>query len=147
VTSVGYGEPDGRPDARPDDRGVATVWAAAAVAVLVGVLVAMLDLAGAVAARHRAEAAADLAALAAAGHAVHGNDPACARAAEIAAGNGGRVVLCRLRGWDAVVEVEMGVHLSLIGDATVRGRARAGSVATGPPDPSPTDGTTKDAHS
>jgi secretion/DNA translocation related TadE-like protein len=66
-----------------DDRGVATVWAATAVAVLISVLAAMLDLAGAVAARHRAEAAADLAALAAAGRAVHGGDSACARAAEV----------------------------------------------------------------
>jgi secretion/DNA translocation related TadE-like protein len=116
-----------------DDRGVATVWAATAVAVLISVLAAMLDLAGAVAARHRAEAAADLAALAAAGRAVHGGDSACARAAEVAARGGGRVVLCRLRGWEALVEVEVGVRLSLLGTTTVRGRARAGPAAVGPP--------------
>ena len=101
---------------RLDDRGVATVWAASAVAVLVCVLAAMLD----------------LAALAAAGQALHGGDAACARAGQIAAGGGGRVTLCRLRGWEAVVEVEVGVRLTLLGTTTVRGRARAGPAAVEP---------------
>jgi len=122
--------PDGPDD--PDDRGVATVWAATAVAVLIAVLAAMLDLAGATAVRHRAEAAADLAALAAAGHALDGGEAACARATQVAASSGARVVLCRLRGWEVVVEVEVGVRLSLLGATTVRGRARAGPVVVGP---------------
>lgn len=127
-----HGEARNRRHDRHDDRGVATVWAATAVAVLIAVLAAMLDLAGATAVRHRAEAAADLAALAAAGHAQDGGEAACARATQIAASGGARVVLCRLRGWEAVVEVEMGVRLSLLGATTVRGRARAGPVAVGP---------------
>jgi len=51
---TGRRDPDNPDD--PDDRGVATVWAATAVAVLIAVLAAMLDLAGATAVRHRAEA-------------------------------------------------------------------------------------------
>jgi secretion/DNA translocation related TadE-like protein len=112
------------------DCGVATVWAATAVAVLIGLLVAALDLAGAVAGRHRAEAAADLAALAAAGQVSRGTDAACARAAEVASRTGGRLVLCRLQGWEALVEVEATVRLALVGPATVRGRARAGPAAS-----------------
>jgi secretion/DNA translocation related TadE-like protein len=116
-------------DDRGGDRGLATVWAATAVAVLIGVLVAMLDLAAAVGARHRAEAAADLAALAAAGQAVQGAEAACGQADDAAAGTGGRVVLCRVQGWDVVVEVEVDVRLSMLGTVMVHGRARAGPVA------------------
>ena len=128
------GGPGGEGDPGARDDGLATVWAATAVAVLLGVLAAMLDMAGAVAARHRAEAAADLGALAAAGQAVRGTDVACARAAGVASGTGGRVVLCRLQGWDAVVEVEVAVRSSLLGTVTVRGRARAGPATVDPPD-------------
>jgi secretion/DNA translocation related TadE-like protein len=108
------------------DRGAATVWAAASVAVLIAVLVAALDLGGATVARHRAEAAADLAALAAAGEAARGTEAACGRASAIAAQMGARVVLCQLRGWAALVEVEAGVRLGLLGPVPVRGRAHAG---------------------
>ncbi len=117
------------------DDGIATVWAAAAVAVLIGVLAAVLDVAAAIGARHRAEAAADLAALAAAGSAVRGREVACARAGDAATGTGGRLALCRLRGWEAVVEVQVDVRLSLLGGAVVRGRARAGPANPQPPVP------------
>ncbi len=129
---TGVGEP------RTGDRGVATVWAATGVAVVIGVLAAMLDLTAAVAARHRAAGAADLAALAAAGHAVRGREVACARAGDAAEGTGGRIVLCRLQGWEAVVEVEVRVRLSLLGSVTVRGRARAGPAVPGPTASGPT---------
>ena len=79
----------GATDAETSDSGVATVWAAAAVAVLTTVLVACLHLGAALLARHRAESAADLAALAAAPEAVRGEAPACRRAGEIAAALGG----------------------------------------------------------
>jgi secretion/DNA translocation related TadE-like protein len=120
---------------RSGDRGVATVWAATAVAVLITVLVGALDVVGAVAARHRAEAAADLAALAAATQAARGTTAACARAGDVAAGSGGRMVLCRLQGWEAVVEVELAVPSSLVGAGRAHGRARAGPVAAQPPVP------------
>jgi secretion/DNA translocation related TadE-like protein len=124
---------------RADDRGVATVWAATAVGVLIAVLVALLDVVGAVAARHRAEAAADLAALAAAGQAVRGTAAACARAAAVTTGFGGRLVLCRLQGWEALVEVELDHPSALVDGRTARGRARAGPVA-GPSIPEPVEG-------
>ncbi|MHA6628272.1 Rv3654c family TadE-like protein [Pseudonocardia sichuanensis] len=112
----------------PHDRGIATVWAAAGIAVLMTVMVLALHLGAAVHARHRAEAAADLAALAAAGMAVQGSAPACARAAEIATAMGATVTTCGLAGWDALVEVGVPVPLALPGLGTATGRARAGPV-------------------
>ena len=127
-------------DDRGDDRGVATVWTATAVAVLVVVLAGLLQVVGAVAARHRAEAAADLAALAAAGQAVQGPEVACARAAAVAATAGGRVALCRVHDAEALVEVEVAFPAARGGGA--RGRARAGPAAGRPdaPAPDPRDG-------
>jgi secretion/DNA translocation related TadE-like protein len=110
----------------PRDQGLATVWAATGIAVLMTVLVVALHLGAAVHARHRAEAAADLAALAAAGMAVQGAEPACARAAEIATAMGATVTTCDLAGWDALVEVGVPVPLALPGLDTATGRARAG---------------------
>ena len=108
------------------DHGSATVWAAITVAALVAVLSAVLGLVGAVGGRHRAEAAADLAALAAAGQAVRGEDEACRRAADVAAGSGGRVVLCRVRGAEAVVEVDVTLRATVFGAVTAHAQARAG---------------------
>jgi hypothetical protein len=71
------------------DRGSASVWAVAGVAVIMTVFLVGLHLGAAVIARHRAEAAADLAALAAAARAVEGAEPACRRAREVATASGG----------------------------------------------------------
>ena len=114
------------------DRGSATVWAAITVAALVAVLSAVLGLVGAVGGRHRAEAAADLAALAAAGQAVRGEAVACRRAGDVAAGTGGRVVLCRVRGAEAVVEVDVTLRATVFGAVTARARARAGPASEMP---------------
>ena len=116
----------GATDAETSDSGVATVWAAAAVAVLTTVLVACLHLGAALLARHRAESAADLAALAAAREAVRGEAPACRRAVEIAAAMGGEVARCRLVGWNALVEVRVVLPFALPGLTTANGRAMAG---------------------
>jgi secretion/DNA translocation related TadE-like protein len=99
-----------------------------------------LHLGAAVIARHRAEAAADLAALAAAGLAVEGAEAACRRAGEVAAAMGGTVTSCRLVGWDALVEARVPVAVTApgIGIDTAAGRARAGPVSTtGDSDPVP----------
>lgn len=123
------------------DAGLATVWAAGAVAVLVGAVMIGLHIGAAILARHRAESAADLAALAAARLAAEGTERACRRADEIAAATGTRVVFCRLSGWEALIEVEAPVGLSLVGASTATGRARAGpaevdantDISWGPP--------------
>jgi secretion/DNA translocation related TadE-like protein len=75
-------------------------------------------------ARHRAQAAADLGALAGARYAVDGSSVACARAAGIVEANGARLVGCRLEGVDLVVVAE----LPVVGLGTARGTARAGPV-------------------
>jgi secretion/DNA translocation related TadE-like protein len=114
---------------RPEhDRGSATVWAAVGVSVIMTVFVVGLHLGAAVIARHRAEAAADLAALAAAGVAVEGPEAACRRAGEVAGAMGGTLTSCRLSGWDALVEVRVPVALAAPGIDTAAGRARAGPV-------------------
>lgn len=115
------------------DAGLATVWAAAGVAVLMGALLVGLHLGAAIVARHRAEAAADLAALAAAGLGARGAPAACARAEDIASRMSGRISRCELSGWDAVVEVEIPVPGGLPGAGVATGRARAGPA----PDLSP----------
>jgi secretion/DNA translocation related TadE-like protein len=112
----------------PHDRGSATVWAVAGVAVIMTVFLVGLHLGSAVIARHRAEAAADLAALAAAGVAVEGAEAACDRAGEVAAAMGGTVTSCGLVGWDALVEVRVPTEVALPGIDGATGRARAGPV-------------------
>jgi secretion/DNA translocation related TadE-like protein len=106
------------------DRGSASVWLLCA-----GLVVLSFGLTGALAAaaatgRHRAQAAADLGALAGARYAVDGEPTACARAAAIVAANGARVAGCRLDGLDLVVTAEVPVA----GVGTARGVARAGPV-------------------
>jgi secretion/DNA translocation related TadE-like protein len=114
------------------DEGVATVWAAMAVAVMMTVLVASLHLGAAILARHRAESAADLAALAAARLAVRGEAAACREAASVAAAAGGTVTRCLLAGWDALVEVRMPVAVALPGLDSAVGQAMAGPEQTEP---------------
>lgn len=108
------------------DEGSATVVAAAAVGVLVLLLGLGLQLGAAVLARHRAEAAADLAALAAAREVVMGVDVGCARGAEIATAHGARMLSCTALGWSVTVVVAVPCRCvpSVSPDAV--GRARAG---------------------
>jgi secretion/DNA translocation related TadE-like protein len=88
------------------ERGSASLW-------LLGVGLAVLAFAGAVAAagsvlvaKHRAQAAADLGALAGAVRAGEGSSAACDRAGQFVAANGARLVECRLDGLDVVIGVE-----------------------------------------
>ncbi|MEU7281949.1 Rv3654c family TadE-like protein [Streptomyces sp. NPDC045431] len=80
------------------DRGVATVWVVMAASVLCTVFAVVLALGQAVAARHRAGGAADLAALAAADLALWGGEHACAAAARVARAQQAEVVRCAVRG-------------------------------------------------
>jgi len=118
----------------PDEgeRGSATVWTVALAGVLALVGVAVVLVGAAVVARHRAGAAADLAALAAAGAAVQGDPRACAVAGELAAANAATLDSCAV-GAGAVVElyVHVPVRLGPLGVLDARARARAGPA---PPD-------------
>ena len=114
---------------RDADGGVGTVWTAAAIAVVLGVLVFALQLGAAVLARHRAEAAADLAALAAAGRAERGQRIACARAEEIATEMNGSLTECEITGWEAEVTVRVRLPFAPFDTGPASGRARAGPVA------------------
>jgi len=112
------------------ERGSATVWVVALAGVLAAIGVAAVLVGAAVVGRHRATAAADLAALAAAEHAVRGDPGACAAAGEVAGANGAWLTACTVGG-GAVVEVavEVPVRLGPLGVSRAGGRARAGPVA------------------
>ncbi|MEU9856810.1 Rv3654c family TadE-like protein [Streptomyces sp. NPDC047974] len=112
------------------DQGVASVWTAFAACALCVVFGAVLALGQAVAARHRAGGAADLAALAAADRAVRGEPEACAAARRVAAAQGAELLHCRLTGAEAEVTARVAA-----GPWAPTARSRAGPAAPAP-DPS-----------
>jgi secretion/DNA translocation related TadE-like protein len=116
------------------DRGSASVWvlACSALVLLIGVATSLRT--AAVLARHRAESAADFAALAAADRIGVGND-SCAAAAALAAANGAALVRCRTalgpdgRTGTVDVWVSLAVRLPVLGVERVVATARAGRLA------------------
>lgn len=104
------------------DQGSATVWAAGAIAVLCLLAVAVLTYGDAVLTRHRAVAAADLAALAGAAYAPYGESAACDRARWVVAGMQIGMKSCRLSSWDALIEVRTDLPDDF-GTLTVHSRA------------------------
>lgn len=76
-------------------RGSATVYSVVAASVIVLVALVITEMAGLVAVRHRATAAADLSALAASQASVAGHD-GCTAARDIARRNGAVIVSCRM---------------------------------------------------
>jgi secretion/DNA translocation related TadE-like protein len=110
------------------DSGVATVWTACAVAGLVFLGTFLFWLGAAAGVRHRAESAADLAALAAAGDLRFGVDAACARARQVAERMKVGLVSCRVAQWDAFVEVQAALPGALARFGPTGARARAGPV-------------------
>lgn len=113
-------------DVDAGDRGSATVVGLAACLVLIVVLGLALQLGAALVTRHRAEAAADLAALAAAAHAVSGDQTACAAARRVTDGMAVRLVSCELTGWNAAVTVQAQPPGPLAGFGVAEATARAG---------------------
>lgn len=118
--------------AKPEraERGTAAVLVVALVGLLLLVGLAAAFVTATVAAHRRAQAAADLAALAGAGVASGVGADSCRAAADVAALNHARLTACTRDGADLVVEVavdgpRMGGH-----GWVLRGRARAGP---GPP--------------
>jgi secretion/DNA translocation related TadE-like protein len=110
------------------DRGAATVFVVAVGLVLVLGGVAGAAVGAARVGRHRAQAAADLGALAGAARAIEGTEVACARASRFVAVNGGRATSCEVSGLEIVVRTEVTVRPlpGLIRHATAA--ARAGPV-------------------
>ncbi|WP_422744232.1 Rv3654c family TadE-like protein [Mycobacterium sp. WMMD1722] len=102
--------------------------AVAVIAVLIAVSGGLAGVGAAVLARHRAQSAADLAALAAAGRIVDGPDSACAQAHSVAAAVGVAVVRCDFAGLDVVVAVQTPVGLGRWALGSARAAARAGPV-------------------
>ena len=122
---------------RTSDRGSATVLVLGVAGLLVTVTAGMLAVAGTLAARQRADSAADLAALAAARAAAPGltagpGEPGCALADRVAAAAHARVVACAAArsstrpGVTVVVEVPVPRVLAVLDVPPARARARAG---------------------
>ncbi|MGC5535462.1 Rv3654c family TadE-like protein [Streptomyces sp. SR-10] len=106
------------------DRGMATVWVAVTAAGLCTVFAVVLALGQAVAARHRAGGAADLAALAAADRALEGVVVACETARRVALAQRAELVRCAVHGETADVTAR-----SAFGPYLPAVRARAGPPA------------------
>jgi len=108
------------------------VWLLAAGLLVVLLSLAVAGVGAAVVARHRAQAAADLGALAGAAHAIEGEEIACRHAATIVVANRGRLVACWLEDLDVLVtaEVRPSGYAATAGPA--RASARAGPAETRP---------------
>lgn len=116
------------------DRGSASLIAAATVTAMTAITVGSAQVGAAVIARHRAQAAADLAALAGAAHLPAGPDSACARASALARAMSTVAATCTVDGLDVVVTVEVSSTLGRsrfgwMGPA--RAAARAGPQDSG----------------
>lgn len=113
---------------RDDERGSVTVIAAAIVAACVIVAVALAAIAAVQGARGRAQAAADLAALAAANAWVNSTGEPCAVAAVVVAGNGAELSDCSLAGSDVIV----GARVPVAGPLESLGLVASASARAGP---------------
>ena len=108
------------------DRGSATIWLLGLVALIGLATTAGVVHGSAVVARHRAETAADLAALAAAVRVSLGESDACGAASTIAHRNGAELTGCVVSGADVEIAVARPVSLGRLGLRTAAARARAG---------------------
>ncbi|WP_370329515.1 Rv3654c family TadE-like protein [Mycolicibacterium hippocampi] len=113
-----------QPNPSAGERGSASIVAAAMIAALVVITAGSAHIGAAVIARHRAQAAADLTALAAAAYLPTGMQRACAQASALAAMMGTTAVECSVHDLDVVVVVEAPVRIPASGPA--RAIARAG---------------------
>ena len=110
------------------DRGAASIFVLAVGLLMVAAGVGAAAVGTARVDRHRVGVAADLGALAGAGRAVEGPEVACAEAGRFVVANGGRLIGCRVEGFDVVVTAEV-VSRPLPGlSRPVSAAARAGPV-------------------
>lgn len=114
---------------RTNDEGGATAFACIALAGLIVLTLVIAQLGAVVVARHRAQAAADLGALAAASLLTAGAEAGCAEAGTLGRRMGMGVRRCVVEQWDVVVVVEADVSFGVFGARTVSAAARAGPVA------------------
>ncbi|XVQ10856.1 Rv3654c family TadE-like protein [Spirillospora sp. CA-255316] len=113
-----------------EDRGAGVVWVMACMALVWVVGVAAMTVGAARVTRHRADAAADLAALGAAARALEGREVACRAAATVVRKSGGRLSACSVHDRIADVSVVMVLRVPFeISGLHVVSRARAGPVA------------------
>lgn len=111
---------------RGQDEGAATVLVLALAVVLVLVGAVLIAAGTAVLARHKAQSAADLGALAAAQRAIDGRGGACSAAGSVVRAVGARLGECGFVGADALVTVEVDLPGRLRPLGPARGSARAG---------------------
>ncbi len=116
---------DGLPAA---DRGSGTIWIGATAVVLCVATLTVMLLGLAQTARHKANSAADLAALAAAQVLVNEAGSPCDVASGNAIANGARLVFCAVHGEIVSVSVSVDVHFGRFGLGTATATARAGPV-------------------
>ena len=100
-------------------------------ALLMAITIGGVYIGTAVIARHRAQAAADLAALAAAAHIADGANAACAQASALAHAMHTTVAHCVVEGLDVLVTVDSPVTAGRLGVGSARASARAGPVDAG----------------
>ena len=100
-------------------------------AVLLAITIGGVYVGSAVIARHRAQAAADLAAVAAAMRVGAGTGAACSRATALARAMNAAVTRCDVEDLDVVITVEAGVPLGRVAVGPARATARAGPVDVG----------------
>jgi secretion/DNA translocation related TadE-like protein len=110
----------------PHETGSASLVAVAMMVVLLAFTVGGVYMGAAVAARHRAQAAADLAALAAAGRMAGGAATACSVASAVAQATGAVITRCVVEHLDVVVEAEVPIALGRFGFGPAGAVARAG---------------------
>jgi secretion/DNA translocation related TadE-like protein len=111
------------------ERGSASIVAVAMMAVMLVLTGGGAVVGSAVIARHRAQAAADLAALSAAGRMASGQEVACGSAAALTVAMRATMAACAVEELDVVVTVEVPVSLGRWGVHLARASARAGPVA------------------
>ncbi|WP_420041848.1 Rv3654c family TadE-like protein [Gordonia sp. MP11Mi] len=113
-----------------DEEGFSTITGAAVIAVLAAALVSVLYVGAAVLARHRAQSAADMGALAAAAVHVSGSADVCEVARDRVAEQDGSpsVAECVIDGQDVVVHVVVRVRLGALGVRDAVAAARAGPI-------------------
>ena len=122
----------GRPRGSTAERGAGSILVLCGVMVVLTALLVVATLGGGYLARHRAAAAADLAALAAAGQVWSGAPAACSAAGGVAEANGAVLRSCRVRGEqvEVVTAVEVAGPAAVLGDPARRARAGPGAFAS-----------------